>query len=525
LAQRGSWPANPVIYQVYPRSFQDSTGTGEGDLPGITDRLGHIADLGVDAIWLAPFFVSPMCDGGYDVADHCAVDPRFGTLDDFDALVARAHELGIKVMIDQVFNHTSDTHEWFRRSLARDPDFEDFYVWADARPDGSPPSNWMAFFGHPAWKWHPQRAQYCLHQFLPCQPGLNHYNPRVHGELSKITRFWADRGVDGFRFDAITCFYNDMDFGDNPAANATEKALIPGPSSNPFTWQIHERDMLPKDCAAFAADLRGWAGNDRFLLGEINNGPRSVEFARMFTEEGRLDAAYTVDLPERGISHEVVADVLKRLGQNHGLAWWLNCHDQKRHVSSAGDGGARDARMFAGFLLAMPGPLMMFQGDELGQPQADLALNDMRDPFDRMYWPDPPGRSGTRTPMVWDGSDGHGFTDAKPWLPFAPPADGAADAQAGRDGSVLEFHRHALALRRKLGLGAGRLFLEPEEPNRLTGRIEREGAAPVWMVLNLDTSPAAPPEAVEGSECVLASAPRDDGVLSPRSASWWTRDT
>ncbi|MEL6802025.1 MAG: alpha-amylase family glycosyl hydrolase [Pseudomonadota bacterium] len=506
---------------MYPRSFQDSTGTGEGDLRGIVQRLDHVARLGVDAIWLSPFYTSPMCDGGYDVADAMAVDPRFGTLDDFDAVVARAHELGLKVMIDQVFNHTSVEHAWFQKSRAGDPDYADFYVWANARPDGGPPSNWIGYFGHPAWRWHAQRGQYCLHQFLPCQPGLNHRNPQVHAELQKVTDFWRNRGVDGFRYDAVTSFYYDPLFRDNPPAGA-DQALIPGPPNNPFTMQRHDNDMLPDDCAAFAARIRGWAGDDAYLIGEINEGPKSVEVLQAFAGKDRLDAGYVVDVPERGVSGTVLADVIARMDAPGSLIWWLSSHDQKRHVSRAGDGSARDARMLAALLLGLPGPVLLYQGEELGMPQPDLAKEVLTDPFDLAYWPDPPGRDGARTPIPWEDGLNLGFSTAKPWLPVATPPDGPAAVQWQTQGSVLMFYQEAIARRRELGLHQAEIEVVVAEDTKFAARLTGTGAEDCGLVVNLADAPCSiPADWLECGKVVLSSVTqcaRDQ--VAPRSAVW-----
>ncbi|MFW5881125.1 MAG: alpha-amylase family glycosyl hydrolase [Roseicyclus sp.] len=520
MAARGGWPENPVIYQIYPRSFRDTSGTGEGDLRGVLEGLDHVASLGVDAIWLSPFYRSPMCDGGYDVADHYAVDPRFGTLHDFDAVLSRAHDLGLRVMVDLVLNHTSDAHEWFAKSLVREEGYEDTYVWADAKPDGSPPTNWISFFGTPGWRWYPQRGQYNLTKFLPCQPCLNHHDPRVGERLEAITRFWRDRGVDGFRYDAITSFFHDTGLRDNPVASESDAALTPGPPSNPFTRQAHVHDVLPNDCAAFSGRLREMAGPDAFLLGEVNNGARSVEVLRSFTEEGRLDACYTVDLVERGPNGPVIAEMIERLDGHGGFAWWLSCHDQPRHVSAFGDGSARDAKMFAALLCALPGPLLLFQGEELGQPQADLKRAQLHDPVDRMYWPEPMGRDGARAPMAWDDSlPRAGFSGATPWLPVARGEDGAVRQQSDAPDSVLSFYRKALALRRDLGLADGTVTLSPAPGQAILARLETAGAALLVAVntgdeaWNLDAPDGAP---------VLATAPPTrTGALPPRSAAWW----
>ncbi|MGR3496898.1 alpha-amylase family glycosyl hydrolase [Citreimonas sp.] len=516
---RGRWPHNPVIYQIYPRSFRDSTGTGEGDLRGITERLDHVADLGVDAIWLSPFFVSPMCDGGYDVADHAAVDPRFGTLEDFDALVDRAHDLGLLVMIDQVFNHTSKDHPWYKKSALREPPYENFYVWADPNPDGSPPTNWIGFFGAHAWRWNPRRRQYCLHQFLPCQPCLNHHCPELRARQNAITAFWRDRGVDGFRYDAVTAYFHDRALPDNPPADLGGAQPI-----NPFEYQRHQHDMMPNDCAAFSAELRDSAGPDAYLLGEINGDDLSVELVRKFSRSDRLDAAYTQELP----SSPKLAPTLRKLiedGAGHGaMAWWLSSHDQPRRISRAGDGSARDARLHAALLLALPGPVMIFQGDEIGQQQAHLEYHQLRDQFDRNYWPATAGRDGARAPLPWDSdAPNAGFGSGEPWLPVGTAEQGGVAQQRHDDESVLAFHKRALALRARLGLADAAIEIEQADGDRLVLRLQ--GAkGPVVVALNESDKTWPLPPRVAGREPLLGSCTLSTDGLPPRSVFWWHLD-
>jgi len=508
-----------VIYQVYPRSFHDTSGTGSGDLKGITQNLDHIASLGVDALWLSPVYVSPLCDGGYDVADHCDIDPLFGTLTDFDALVARAHDLGLRVMMDQVFNHTSDTHDWYAASCAREDPFTDFYVWADPAPDGGPPSNWIGFFGLSAWRWVPARRQYCLHQFLPCQPCLNHYCDALRDRLQGIITFWRDRGVDGFRFDAVTAFFHDKQFRDNPP---DDRDAVP---SNPYSCQKHEYDMMPNDCAAFSADLRDWAGPDRFLLGEINSGDNAIELAGKFARPDRLDATYTADLPESGVSGIVLADILKQNAGQGGLAWWLSSHDQPRHISRAGDGTAHDARMFAGLLLALPGPVLLYQGEEVGQPQADIPLHALHDPFDRMYWPDVPGRDGARAPMAWDiNAHNMGFTQGTPWLPTVQPEGGGVAQQDEDEDSVLAFYREAIALRRDLGLADARIEVLEAREHWVYAKVSPEEGAVCHVVVNMQADAQSIPAGVPDTPPLLASSALQSCQIPPRSAVWWFED-
>ncbi len=261
------WWKGAVIYQIYPRSFADSNGDGIGDLPGITARLDHVASLGVDAIWLSPFFTSPMKDFGYDVADYRDVDPIFGTLEDFDALVARAHELGLKVVIDQVYSHTSDEHPWFTESRSsRTNARADWYVWADAKPDGSPPSNWQSVFGGPAWTWDARRGQYYLHNFLKEQPQLHVHHAEVQAELLATARFWLDRGVDGFRLDAINFMMHEPTMRDNPPAPDTGKTR-----TRPFDFQLKLYNQSHADIVPFLERIRATLDEygDRFTVAEV----------------------------------------------------------------------------------------------------------------------------------------------------------------------------------------------------------------------------------------------------------------
>src|SRR5258706_5246173 len=291
---REEWWRGAVIYQIYPRSFCDSNGDGIGDLRGIAQRLDHVAELGVDAVWIAPFFASPMKDFGYDVSDYCAVDPTFGTLADFDALLARAHALGLKVIIDQVWSHTSDQHAWFADSRLRPTSSKaDWYVWADPRPDGSPPNNWLSVFGGGAWTWEPRRRQYYLHHFLSSQPQLNLRNEAVWDALFEVAAFWLDRGVDGFRLDAVDYMIHDVQLRDNPARPPTD-GQVP---LKPFRLQHHVHDMMQPEILPALERIRRFVDQypDTVTLGEVSSEPGSVERCGLYTGGGqRLHMAYTL---------------------------------------------------------------------------------------------------------------------------------------------------------------------------------------------------------------------------------------
>ena len=445
------WPKAPVIYQIYPRSFRDTTGTGTGDLDGIRHKLHHVAKLGADAVWLSPFYPSPLADGGYDVADHVDVHPAMGKMDDFDRLVDRAHDLGLKVIIDQVFNHTSDASPWFQRSIQGDPHYADYYVWRDPKPDGTQPNNWLSQFGPPAWTWNHKRRQYYFHNFTGRQPSLNLRNPHVQDELQAIMRFWLDRGVDGFRLDAVTSFLFDPEMRDNPPATPEVQAEVSGETFVPYTYQDHVHDILPGDGTAFMERVRTWAGEDAYLFGEVTSGNQSVELACMLSAPGRLDAAYTTDLPENKGTAEAYADCLTRADDPRRLGWWLSSHDQPRHADKAGDGSDRDVRFLATVLAASPGPVILYQGEELGLSQPKLPRSAVTDPLDLLYWPDGPGREGARVPIPWAEGEDRGFSSGRPWLPMDWP-EGISVAVQEIGDSNLWFYRRAFAFRRDAGL-------------------------------------------------------------------------
>jgi alpha-glucosidase len=382
-----AWWLGAPIYQIYPYSFADSNDDGVGDLPGITARLEHVASLGVAAIWLSPFFTSPMKDFGYDIADYRDVDPRFGSLADFDQLIERAHALGLKVIIDQVYSHTSDQHAWFRESRAsRDNPHADWYVWADARDDGSPPNNWQSVFGGPAWTWDARRGQYYLHNFLAAQPDLNVHNPRVQDELLECARFWLERGVDGFRLDAVNYAMHDPQLRDNPPAPADGR-------------------VRTRPC--------------NFLLADRLT-PRLVQHA--------VDA-----WPD-----------------SEGTGWpsWaFSNHDAPRAPSrwaSTPDRAAM-ARVTMLLLACLRGNIFIYQGEELGLPQAHVPFEQLKDPEAIANWPLTLGRDGARTPIPWRSNM---VSSSHAWLPIAAEHLAlAVDRQEHDPHSQLAFTRRVLALR------------------------------------------------------------------------------
>ena len=447
------WWRGAAIYQIYPRSFMDANGDGIGDLAGIASRLDYVADLGVDAIWISPFYTSPMKDFGYDVADYCGVDPIFGTLEDFDALVARAHAFGLKVLIDQVYSHTSDEHPWFVESRSsRDNPKADWYVWADAKPDGSPPSNWQSVFGGPAWTWDARRGQYYLHNFLSSQPQLNGHNPAVQDALLGVARFWLDRGVDGFRIDALNFSMHDPQLRDNPPAPASDR-----PRTRPFDFQRHVHNMSHPDIPRFIERIREVAdGYDAiFTVAEVG-GPEAEGEMKSFTAGGsRLNSAYGFNfLYAERLTPGLVCAALAQWPDDEGVGWpsWaFENHDAPRALSRWCAPQHRDAfaRMKMVLLASLRGNVILYQGEELGLTQVEIPFDQLHDPEAIANWPLTLSRDGARTPMPWDGAaaDG-GFGSDTPWLPLGDEnLARAVDAQRGDPASLFALTRTLLAQR------------------------------------------------------------------------------
>ncbi|UWR23917.1 alpha-amylase family glycosyl hydrolase [Sulfitobacter sp. S190] len=453
------WWRGGVIYQIYPRSFQDSDGDGLGDLRGITQRLDHIASLGVDAIWISPFFKSPMKDFGYDVSDYCDIDPLFGNLADFDAMIARAHELGLKIMIDLVLSHTSDQHPWFQASRQDcTNDMADAYVWADPKPDGTPPNNWLSIFGGSAWEWEPKRRQYYLHNFLTSQPDLNFHNVDVQDRLLDVARFWLDRGVDGFRLDTINFYFHDRQLRDNPALPVEQRNASIAPEVNPYNHQEHLYDKNQPENIAFLERLRALMDqyDDRAAVGEVGDAQIGLELVAQYTKgDKRVHMCYAFDFlsPEklRADKTAQVLSLFKQKAPDGWQCWALSNHDVQRHASRLASGtlAAQEQRMQAAFLLSLPGSACVYQGEELGLREADVPFEALQDPYGITFWPEFKGRDGCRTPMVWSDAANAGFTVGDPWLPIsAEHAAANVNVQEAQDDSLLKFYRDFIDLRR-----------------------------------------------------------------------------
>ena len=422
-AQRQIWWRGATIYQVYPRSFCDSNGDGIGDLPGITSKLHYIASLGVDALWLSPFFTSPMKDFGYDVADYCGVDAIFGTLSDFDDLIAKAHSLGLKVLIDQVYSHTSDQHAWFAESRSsRDNARADWYVWADPKADGSPPNNWQSVFGGPAWTWDARRGQYYMHNFLSSQPQINMHNQVVQDAMLGVAQFWLDRGVDGFRVDAINFAMHDPDLKDNPPAPSGN-----GLRTRPFDFQLKVHNQSHPDIPAFIARLRTLMDKypGRFSVAEVGGAEPDREMKAFTAGDRHFNSAYGFNfLYAEQLTPALVREAVEGWPDDAGVGWpsWeFSNHDAPRWISRWAPVDARQAyaAMVMMLFISLRGNVILWQGEELGLTQVDIPFEKLQDPEAIANWPLTLSRDGTRTPMPWSAeAENCGFSSAEPWLPL-----------------------------------------------------------------------------------------------------------
>jgi Glycosidases len=442
-----AWWQTGVMYQIYPRSFQDGDGNGVGDLRGIRQRLPYLGELGVDAIWISPIFPSPMADFGYDISDYTGIDPLFGSLDEFDALLSAAHTSGLKILLDLVPNHTSDQHPWFQESrTSRRSARRDWYIWRDPARDGGPPNNWLSEFGGSAWQWDERTGQYYYHAFLAAQPDLNWRNPAVRAAIHDVMRFWLRRGVDGFRVDVMWHLLKDDQFRDNPL----NPNFQPGQPPHRAIVPLYTTD-LPEVHEAIA-ELRRVLDEfpDRVLLGEIY-----LPLERLVTYYGRelegthlpfnftlLEASWRA----RDIA-KVIDDYEAALPPGGWPNWVLGNHDQPRIAGRVGLAQARNAAML---LLTLRGTPTIYYGDEIGMPQVAIPADRVRDPFERNVPGIGCGRDGARTPMQWDATPYAGFSSVEPWLPVAAGFETANVERERRDPtSIYNLYRQLIALRRR----------------------------------------------------------------------------
>ncbi|WP_166376251.1 alpha-glucosidase family protein [Pseudoalteromonas sp. Z9A4] len=454
------WYKGAVIYQVYPRSFQDSNNDGIGDLKGIINRIDYIKSLGVDAIWISPFFKSPMKDFGYDISDYRDIDPLFGDLNDFDELISQAHDRDIKIIIDQVLSHTSDQHQWFldsRDNLTNDK--ADWYVWADAKEDGTAPNNWLSIFGGGAWQWEPRRGQYYLHNFLTEQPDLNFHNPDVRQAVLDNVEFWLKKGVDGFRLDAINFCYHDALLRDNPAKPKDKRQGRGFSEDNPYAFQYHYYNNTQPENIEFMQDIRTLLNKypGTVSLGEISSEDSLATMAEYTQGGDKLHMGYSFELLTNDYSSEYIRTTVQTLEQRMTEGWpcWaFSNHDVERVASrwsKNGEINPQQCKMLTALLASLRGSVCMYQGEELGLGEASVAFEDLQDPYGITFWPNFKGRDGCRTPMPWEQADSPnaGFSDVKPWLPVDDAHKQQSVAvQTNDSNSILNAYREFMAWRK-----------------------------------------------------------------------------
>lgn len=525
------WWKGAVVYQIYPRSFADSNDDGIGDIPGIISKLDYVKALGVDAIWLSPIFKSPQADFGYDVSDYCDIEPAYGSLADFDRLVAEAHERGLKLILDQVLSHTSNEHPWFIESRSsRNNPKADWYVWAEPKDDGAVPNNWLAAFGGAAWSYWPQRRQYYHHKFYREQPKLNLYNPDCAKAVLKSLAFWLDRGVDGFRLDVANSYFHDPQLTDNPPIPALERGAFEW--GHPPRMQRHLNDANRPDNWRFLEALRAVADRypDRFVFGEISEESQRIpEYVRA----KRLDSVYAFDfLEDSSFSPEAFRNAYTKweswTGFHPSIAF--SNHDFLRAVTRYQRGQPlerRDdalAKLGLALLLALKGTVLLYQGEELGLPEADIPYAHVKDPVGRLYYPLSKGRDGCRTPMPWlAAGQNAGFGGGDPWLPVpAVHRKMAVDAQESEPGSVLHFARSMIALRKaRPALACGAVTFHDASDGALLFERRTDGER-ILCAFNLSSEPARltlPTDSAEPLAPLLGAFERDGRQLRLNSHS------
>jgi alpha-glucosidase len=493
------WWRGGVIYQIYPRSFADSNNDGVGDLKGITGKMGYIRSLGVDAIWISPFFKSPMKDFGYDVSDYKAIDPIFGTMKDFDAMVAEARKHQIQVMIDLVLNHTSDEHPWFAQSRSsRDNPKADWFVWADPKPDGCPPNNWMSIFGGSAWEWDSTRKQYYLHNFLRSQPDLNFHNPDVRAAMLDVVEFWLNKGVHGFRLDTVNFYFHDRKLRNNPAHKVWE-SRIDVPDANPYGMQQHKYDKSQPENLAFLEELRKLTNKypHTTMVGEIGD-DRAVSLMGDYTRKNkRLHMAYSFSLLSPRFSASYVRGIVEEHEKKLGSGWpcWaFSNHDVMRVATRWGkDAADREAfsKMLVGLLCTLRGSVCLYQGEELGLPEADVPYERLQDPYGITFWPEFKGRDGCRTPMPWEAKSAHGgFSQVEPWLPVPGEHSRIAiDVQEAHEDSVLNHYRRFIEWRNTHEVLRTGTIAFVDTPDPLLAYIRKRGKEAMLVVVNTGHKP------------------------------------
>jgi len=460
-----NWWESAVFYQIYPRSFKDSNNDGIGDLAGVIEKLDHLNDgkgggLGIDAIWFSPFFPSPQADFGYDVSDYCNIDSDYGTLEDFDQLVEESHRRGIKIVLDLVLNHSSDQHKWFQESRKNSTNSKvDWYVWADPKPDGSPPNNWLAVFGGAAWTFEPQRGQYYLHNFLPEQPDLNWYNPEVREALADVVRFWMKRGADGFRLDTANYYAYDRQLRDNPKRPGNSELMEDGQEANPLSQYITKYSKDRPENLEFIHYLRKiFDESGAVSIGEIGSAEgleSTLKLGTDYVKNGKgLHLAYTFSMLNKNMDAEYLEHVLRVTEESIEDGWpcWsLSNHDCMRMISRFDCFGERDGfqQMMLLLLLSLRGTPIIYYGEEVDMQEYEITKDELRDPQGIRFWPDIKGRDGCRLPFPWDSKlTNQGFNSGtKPWLPAVNKL--SLDQAKADSGSTFHVLQEMLQIRKK----------------------------------------------------------------------------
>lgn len=499
---QNEWWRGAVFYQIYPRSFYDTNNDGVGDLKGITTKLDYVAGLGVDALWISPFCQSPMKDFGYDVSDYRAIDPLFGTMDDFDDLLAKAHDLGLKIILDLVLNHTSDQHPWFKESRQnRDNAKADWYVWANPKPDGTPPNNWMSVFGGPAWTFETKRGQYYLHNFLKEQPDLNYHNPGVRAAILDMAKYWLDKGVDGFRLDTVNFYTHDKELRDNPPHPDNETfSATQIDFKDPYGMQQHIYDKSRPENLEFIATLRALSDNypGTVLLGEIGDDEAAVRAAEYTSGPDRLHTAYNFSLMT-GIKSQLTAPLVchaledeKAAGPQSWPSWAFSNHDVVRAPTRFGGEMPAPAlkKLLIALLSALRGTAFLYQGEELGLPDAKIPFEKLQDPWAIALWPEWQGRDGCRTPMPWDSAAPQAGFNAgtEPWLPIDEAQKKLAVSMQEQDeNSTLNFTRKFLKWRKtQPALIWGDIEFHDTGDDKLLAFTRTYNGAEILCLFNLD---------------------------------------
>ena len=441
------WWRDGIIYQIYPRSFQDSNHDGFGDLPGILSRLDYLRDLGVDAIWLSPVYPSPDKDFGYDVSDYVDIDPRYGTMQDLVTLVHEAHSRNIRIIMDLVLNHTSDKHPWFIQSRSsRDNPFRDWYIWHPGKANGKIPNNWQSHFGGDGWELDPQTGEYYFHMFTKDQPDLNWHNPKVRKAILDVFRFWLDKGVDGFRLDVFNAYFKDAELRDNPPAIGLRG----------FDRQKHIHDVDQPEMIPLLAEIRSLVDGygDRYVVGETFLS--TPEKAVQYTGNDRLHAAFNFTMLSQPWNarrfSKAISDWEKLNQGEHWPNHVLNNHDNPRTSTRYHfNGDDQLLKTTAVLMMTLRGTPFLYHGEEIGMRDIELSRDEILDPPGRKYWPFYKGRDGCRSPMQWNDDIYSGFSDAKPWLPLHPGyVQRNVESQSKDPSSLLNLYKELIRLRRSL---------------------------------------------------------------------------